>query len=151
MWTLRDIHTGSSCSRLLHYKEGDQLKIIQAQYGIRQGCGFAAREQAVEVFFFLHVNHRAYGFAQQFRMGTHIAPVICCVIKQAAYCLQRLVMSFTACSHKIEQFLGFCVVGNDFAVFGDINQIVGVQSVLLIDVNAVVSVLEREYRAWFKS
>jgi len=51
-----------------------------------------------------------------------------------------LALAFTGTAHQIEQAFDFGVVGDDFAVLPDVDQVIGVQAVVLVDVDAIVAV-----------
>lgn len=52
---------GLAHSILLNHEEGDQFEVVQPGNRIDERCGLAAAEQAVQILFFLHIDHRADG------------------------------------------------------------------------------------------
>ena len=109
---------------------------MKAGDGARERRGLAASKQAVEVFFFLDLDHRTDGLAQQVGVGLHPAAIGRFLIESLASLNHGLVAPFAAGARQIEQALDLGVIVDDFALAVDVDEVVGVQAIVLVEVDA---------------
>src|SRR6218665_2249927 len=125
------LHPSAFILAFLNHQKADQLKIIQPRNIANQRRGFTAAKQAVHIFFLLYFDHRADGLAEQIGIGLHLAPVCCFLVETLAYVQHGLGLSFAAVADQVEQALDFGVVVDDLPGAVDVDEVVGVQPVVL--------------------
>ena len=103
-----------------------------------------SRLKNIKVLFFLGVNDGVDCFIQQFGEFCHVPAVIgFCVEFTAEFC-QGFTLATAKQSHIIKQFLRVQIIADDFSVHTDINHIERMDAVLIINVHALVDVLQHE-------
>ena len=102
-------------------------------------------KEAVDVFVFLGVHHGANCLAEQAGIHLHLAPVVGGLTEQAANIGHRQALAFAGAAHQIEQAFDFGVIGNDLAVLADVDKVIGMEAIVLIDVDAFVAIAQREH------
>ena len=118
---------------------------MQPGNGVLQRRGAAGRKQAVDVALFFFADDGVDGVAQQFRVPIHLLAVSGLAVEFLAQPLQRLSLSLAQKPHGIEQFLRGEVVTDHFAVLTQVHHVKRMQTILSVDVHALIYIAQHKY------
>ena len=100
-------------------------------------------EKAVEVFVFLHINNGSNRLGKQTGIRRHVPPVVSGFIERPVRGGDWVWLVATGGTGKVEKLFHFGVLGDDLAIVPQVKQVIRMQAVLLVDVDAVVAIAKR--------
>ena len=71
-------------ARFLHDDERDQLEVVESRDGVNKGGCAGAGEKAVDVLFFLQVDHGPDAFGEEVGIRLHVPPVLGVLVETVA-------------------------------------------------------------------